>query len=162
VNNSLPLRDIHLPEPVSWWPPGPGWWILLCCLLAVIGLFLFLRHRYRQRALSRAALAELNHIERHFREHADPGRLARDLSELLRRTGISLQGRRSIAALSGEQWLAWLDRQANTDQFSHGPGRHLLSAPYQPKPDFSSDDLLELCRHWLQTVPLRRKKERPS
>ena len=22
------LRGYHLPEAVSWWPPGPGWWLL--------------------------------------------------------------------------------------------------------------------------------------
>ena len=30
------LRDIHLPQPISWWPPAPGWWILLGLLLVSI------------------------------------------------------------------------------------------------------------------------------
>jgi hypothetical protein len=162
VNTSLLLRDIHLPEPVSWWPPGPGWWLLLLFLLGCVALFIFLRHRYRQRALSRAALTELKNIEARFRQHADLSQLARDLSELLRRTGISVRDRRSIAALSGEQWLSWLDQQGHTDQFSQGAGRYLLSAPYQSKPEFSADALLGLCRQWLQTVPLQYKKEQPS
>ena len=28
----LPLRDIHLPEAVSWWPPAYGWWLLVVLL----------------------------------------------------------------------------------------------------------------------------------
>ena len=23
------LRDIQLPEPISWWPLAPGWWVLI-------------------------------------------------------------------------------------------------------------------------------------
>ena len=35
------LRDIHLPDPVSWWPPAPGWWIAVGIgfgLLAAAGI----------------------------------------------------------------------------------------------------------------------------
>ena len=32
---ALPLRDLRLPEPVGWWPPAPGWWILAA--IVVVG-----------------------------------------------------------------------------------------------------------------------------
>lgn len=32
----LPLRDIHLPEAVSWWPPAIGWWLLALLMAGVV------------------------------------------------------------------------------------------------------------------------------
>ena len=34
----IPLRDLHLPDAISWWPLAPGWWIVLG--LALIANFL--------------------------------------------------------------------------------------------------------------------------
>ena len=45
----IPIRDLHLPEPVGWWPLAPGWWLLIT--IAVLGIgWLLLRalRRYRR------------------------------------------------------------------------------------------------------------------
>ena len=49
----LPLRDIHLPDPVSWWPPAPGWWLLFGLSLVLGGLLVW--HRLRRRRREAAA-----------------------------------------------------------------------------------------------------------
>ncbi|MBT3527943.1 MAG: DUF4381 domain-containing protein, partial [Porticoccaceae bacterium] len=28
------LRGIHLPDPISWWPLAPGWWVLIVIFIA--------------------------------------------------------------------------------------------------------------------------------
>ena len=30
------LRDIHLPEPVSWWPPALGWWLVAMTVMTLL------------------------------------------------------------------------------------------------------------------------------
>jgi hypothetical protein len=30
------LRDWHLPDPIQWWPPAPGWWISAAVFLALL------------------------------------------------------------------------------------------------------------------------------
>ncbi|MGH8222486.1 MAG: DUF4381 family protein, partial [Woeseiaceae bacterium] len=32
----IPLRDLHLPEAVGWWPPAPGWWLLIALAVAAL------------------------------------------------------------------------------------------------------------------------------
>ena len=36
--NALPLRDLHLPEAIGWWPLAPGWWVLLAMLVGQVVL----------------------------------------------------------------------------------------------------------------------------
>ncbi len=144
----LPLRDIHLPEPVGWWPPAPGWWGLLALVLAGAAAWAWLAWRRRTR-VRRAALAELRRIERDYAADGDVARLARDLSTLMRRAAITAEERRRVAGLTGEEWLAWLDGGLSGRPFSEGPGRCLADAPYRRDPEEGVVDamaLLGLCR----------------
>jgi hypothetical protein len=159
---SLPLRDIHLPEPVSWWPPAPGWWLLLIsAAVIIISILLFKRIRRRGR-LKRTVRTELSLLREHYHQHHDRVLLVKALSELMRRASISFYPRQDSASLTGERWLQHLDETAQRKEFQHGGGRILASAPYLPSSsDINTDidDLLSLCENWLKTQPVRARKQ---
>ena len=75
----IPLRDIYLPEPISWWPLAPGWWIIIGGLfaLAILG---FLAWRFYARRQVRRAERALASIEQRYQSHRDDHQLARELS----------------------------------------------------------------------------------
>ena len=127
----LPLRDIHLPAPVPWWPPAPGWWLLGVLLIAVLAGALWYVRRYRRRAPLRAALEELAAIEHAFQTRADPLDCAQALSKLLRRVVLHDSGSEAAAAV-GERWAAVVEARAGgmlPDEL-----RELLCvAPYSPR-----------------------------
>ncbi|HCH75615.1 MAG TPA: DUF4381 domain-containing protein, partial [Pseudomonas sp.] len=43
------LAPLISPDPISWWPPAPGWWLLGLVLLMALGLLWRLRHRLLRR-----------------------------------------------------------------------------------------------------------------
>jgi len=146
------LRDIHLPEPVSWWPPAPGWWLLALLLLGLLllGGWAWRRRRAR-RALLREALAELAAIRERYGADPDERRLAAELSRLLRRVAISRFPAEAVAGLTGEAWLTFLDEQLGGRAFREGPGRWLVEAPYRSQaPDFDPEPLLALVQRWIE------------
>ena len=160
AGNKLQLRDIHLPDSISWWPPAPGWWLILLIIVAVIVLAAFL-YRYRQnQLLHRAAKLELEKIKTAYEQSLDTQLLVKSLSIWLRRVCLSFYPRINVAGLTGKAWLEFLDQQLITKKssyrFSEGAGSVLINAPYQANSDVHVEDLINLCHHWLQCLPRRR------
>lgn len=142
------LRDIHLPAPISWWPPAIGWWLLLLLfvVLAIAGYWFYRRHRRQQ--WRRQALTELHHLQQ---QNLSPRELITQLSMLLRRVAITCFPREEVASLTGDKWLAFLDQQMKEAAF-HNRGRILITAPYSATVDADLTELITLCHHWIAGV----------
>ena len=101
------LRDIHLPEAISFWPLAPGWWLLVAVLLVAVGFALFEGQR-RRRSVRRAALRELEALEAQARGGLETQEIAGRLQTLLRRVALVRKGRVEVARLHGPSWFAVL------------------------------------------------------
>ncbi|HET6628492.1 MAG TPA: DUF4381 domain-containing protein [Woeseiaceae bacterium] len=153
---TLPLRDLHLPEAIGWWPPAPGWWLLLGLLL--LGAALAVRALYRshrRNAARRLALAELARLKQAWDADGNTAALAAAISDLLRRAMLAYAPRHEVAGLTGRAWLEWLDRGLERAPFSRGPGHKLEDLPYRDPAasagEVDVDGLLKAVRRRLQT-----------
>lgn len=148
------LRDIHLPDPVSWWPPAPGWWLLLgllvtCC--AILAWWVVRRGTFRLRD---AALQRLGELASEHSRSGDDQALLRALSRLLRQAAVCHFPREVCSGLTGKEWLEFLDRAFPDRPFSNGVGTVLAQAPYHPAVTLeNAEQLVVLCRRWLQNLP---------
>lgn len=148
---TLHLRDIHLPAEPGFWPPAPGWWILAVLLLVLlVWLVRITLHRYRLRCQRQRILAMLDDLEQDS-NRVTPQRIAH-ISSLLRRLALMHHPRWRVAALTGTDWLHFLDESGGNGRFSHGPGQVLASGPYQPTlpSDLDIGALSVLLRDWIK------------
>ena len=128
------LKDIHGLDTVSWWPPAVGWWLLAAALAGlVLGLFLLLRHlrRYPPGSWHRDAWRQLRRL-RQQSSSLPADQLAGELSVLMRRIAVARCGRDQAAALAGERWLDWLQRNDPAGFDWTVRGKPLLTLPYAP------------------------------
>jgi hypothetical protein len=155
MNNSIdfsqiPLRDIHLPSPVGWWPLALGWWIVLFALLAVAG---FVWYRYRRTYRARAALRAVKRVMTSLQQGAEPTSCAQQISIVLRRFAMSIGARGdAVAGLTGPGWLQYLDSRWERHSFTDGAGHVLVTAPYAPAGRIDSptvEALGALCIEWI-------------
>ena len=98
---SLPLRDIHLPDAVAWWPPAPGWWIIAGLLVLLAVLLSWSYRRYQGRRLQREAARALDEIHALYDSNHDDQVLIQSLSIWLRRVCISYFPAAEVAGLTG-------------------------------------------------------------
>ena len=142
----IPIRDLHLPETLGWWPLAPGWWVVIGLLLIGLGVLLrrYLQTRARG-AARRHALRQLDALLTDYEQHRNVVAFGSQVSELLRRPMLAYAPRKDVAGLTGDEWLAWLDRDLAHPQFLNGPGRRLLELPYRhPQADIPSPDVYAL------------------
>jgi hypothetical protein len=149
MGNELPLKDIHLPEAITWWPLAIGWWVLIVVIIAAIyGCYLLFKRLTRRTATKDATLV-LQGIKQQAND--DVLRTIKELSACLRRVAISLDSREEAASLVGDAWLAYLDNSMDGEPFKTGVGRLLVDAPYQRSATkaVDVDALITLCEAWL-------------
>ena len=100
------LRDIRGLDPIGIWPLAPGWWLsALALVLLCYGLY----RLYRATRLAPWAGAARYQIKQ-FKQRFDQGELIpnREILVLLRQVALAGHARQEVAALQGEDWLAWL------------------------------------------------------
>ena len=158
--SQLPLRDIHLPMPVGWWPPALGWWLLAALVLAATVLYGI--HYYRGRH-KRAALRAIKRVRDALEQGAEPVACLQYVSTILRRFAMTspaaVRGgalELDVAGLIGEPWLKYLDGRWDRTEFSAGLGKRLLAAPYARPNSIERGTALQLtalCTAWLTAQP---------
>ncbi len=151
-NGELALRDIHIPDPIGWWPPAIGWWLLFLLIPISLALMFWMYKRITRKTTVKSANKLLQSI-RQNPDFSDYQKLC-ELSILIRRTAISTYPRVETASLTGSQWLALLDRNLPDKAFSEGPGILIIDAPYQ-KPenkDFDIDAIFALTERWIKSL----------
>lgn len=149
----LPLRDIHLPGPVSWWPPASGWWLVAALLLLSAALaYRLQRHARtarRRRRLRREALRELDAIEHRLAARREAAEAMEAVSILLRRVAVTVFAEERVAGISGVAWVEWLHRNGPRD-LDPAALQPLADAPYRPRPEAAAAPVIEAARQWVQ------------
>lgn len=138
---NIPIRDLHLPEMIAWWPVAPGWWVLFVLLLFASGFIIWRAlQNYHLNTARRRAISQLKHLQAEYESSHDAVLLGIRISKLLRRAMLAYAPRDEIAGLTGKNWLAWLDQGLASKVFTDGPGHNIESLPYC-KVDLDTTDI---------------------
>ena len=151
------LHEIALPDPVSWMPQTVGWYAVFGLMAVItVGWGYGRLQRFRENRYRRVALAELEGIERELRQPEKRARALAEIPVLLKKTALAAFPRSEVAGLSGEKWLAFLDKTLGGKGFTGNVGRLLPELAYAPGPRISKlpdemiGKLIQLIRQWIQ------------
>ncbi|MFT4650478.1 MAG: hypothetical protein ACI8XX_000251 [Polaribacter sp.] len=159
--NELPLKDIHLPDGVSWWPLAPGWWLLGGVLVVVLFLMFLLLPKLwrwlRYKPVRSLSLKEFYLIQQGHQQQGDQKQTLQAITSLLRRTVMSKSGRIGHAGVVGDDWISQLNQMSNKDCFTQAQGKLLKHGRYKPTIQGENaadiDSLLESCESWIKSLP---------
>ena len=144
------LRDIHLPTPISWWPPAPGWIILsILVLILVFSLLLFLSNYLQRQRTKSHALHLLKRYRADYDANGEGNKACAQLSELLKRVALAYFPRETVAGLSEEAWINFLNETGKVN--FNSVRLALLDGAYQPQVQAEIVlPLFQQVEHWIK------------
>jgi len=155
------MRDIHYPDDPGWFPPAPGWWLLLL-LIALAIAWLAFKWRARQRARAPYAIAlELLHSANNRVASGELG--TRDYldqcNQILKRLLVHVRHNDRAVSASGTGWLAELDRLNGGHQFTDGAGKSLGDSRFAPEPPAPEPGLHKLLTAFVRRLQSKDEEE---
>ncbi len=141
------LRDVQLPEPISWWPLATSWWFLLS--FVAVGLIFVIRafHKYRARnAYRQHARMQIQSHYQQWQNDANTSQYLQSVNAVLKRASLHLDG--SACSLSGASWLDYL-QSLSQDNFSEQTTDALSQGIYHKSPEYDVIQIQQELEHWL-------------
>jgi hypothetical protein len=157
------LADIHLPQPVGYWPPAPGWWVL-ALLLLVLAFFAARKYfRYSHlRHVCNHALAELDRCYARLAtagsDNADSSRLRyiNEVNTVLRRVALVHFPQAVSASLDGTAWVDFIRQKGESSAMTDEIAAALSFGRFQKQCDVDVDALHNFGRHWISSLYLQK------
>ena len=145
------LRDIHQPAMIGDWPPAPGWWLLAAMVLSALALLIvktFLH--WRANRYRREAIKELKMLFKDWQLNKDDIAYVTGLQQLLKRVALTSFPRTSVASLTGEAWVQFLDRSSRRHDFSIGEMELLSDGSYRSKINIDVRKMQLFAQQWVR------------
>ncbi|GAA0203656.1 DUF4381 domain-containing protein [Kangiella japonica] len=156
------LRDIHQPEPVSWWPLAPGWWIIIALVVLIAALFIIkaiLKKRHYRYV--RLAVKELKQLKQTNKE----SRWLAKSHNLMRRLSLCYVPEDKIGRMSQQEWQAFLQatskQSLNKQTLSEQTINAFVDLPYKPasySETLDKDAILNEVTQWAEGLPEQAKQ----
>ncbi|MCW5589387.1 MAG: DUF4381 domain-containing protein [Legionellales bacterium] len=145
------LKPLHLPPAITFWPPAPGWLILSALVIFMsAGIVYYFIRRYQNQRGKRFALQQLHTLQQQFAQPDYRPQIISNISQLLKRVALLHHPRQQVAGLTGTKWLQFLDESGHTQDFQHGIGKILISAPYNQHIPENAEELFPLVKRWIE------------
>jgi hypothetical protein len=153
------LRDIHLPGDVTFWPPAPGWWLLLALL--IVGLVYAYRHAIAALIERRRLASVLRELDQAFELYTEQSAFDNHRNQagleylattnaLLNRVALVRYPQAGTGRMIGSDWLRFLDSCDNTQVFTEGAGTILEDGIYRRNFDAETESLHTITRIWIE------------
>ena len=119
MNPEDPLANLHplrQPELIGWWPPAPGWWLLLCLAVIAVALVIYLVRRHqRKNAYRRHALHQLQALDAQYHADNNAGEYLAHINALLKSVALLAYSRSSVASQHGAAWRNFINLSLPSD-----------------------------------------------
>ncbi|PCI76251.1 MAG: hypothetical protein COB20_11185 [SAR86 cluster bacterium] len=153
------LADIHLPEPVSYWPPAIGWWILAAsALVLLVILFRKFANSQRQQKICQYALAELQRCYDSYSQ-ADPANIdqskldyVNQFNTVVRRVALVHYPQANAASLDGASWVDFIRQKGESSLMTDDIAAALQYGRFQSKCDVDVDAMQRFGQQWVESL----------
>ena len=145
------LRDVHLPEPVSWWPLAFGWWLLIAFgCIAIIAMLIFLHRKKQQNQYRKEALLQLDNVYSIWQQDKNTVAYLQSVNAVLKRSIQHTKGASHFLRLSGVNWVSSLNSLVKKP-LSEQTQNALSIDCYQAHSDADVSDVQANATRWIKS-----------
>ncbi|KGP64275.1 hypothetical protein EP47_00020 [Legionella norrlandica] len=144
------LRDIHLPEPIGWWPLAPGWYgLMILLLMIIIGITYFIYRKHVHALPKKQALNLLKIYKEQYEKDKNTQLASARISELLKRVALVYYPRSEVASIHGEAWFEFLNNTSRGIDFKPVKSM-LLDSPFKASETLDLNPLITRAEQWIK------------